>query len=191
MRAPKRLVDRSGIVWRLAERDSVAARGAADSSLRYFSDGDYALAVMAPRHVETGFTRAGRPEPSTEIIRQGRWECAAASLAMMLKKPLWDVKRAAASVGWNNDNDGMSTRTMIKAAALLGHLLKESEQAKDSEPQIITLRSLNERGANHAVYWNGTEMLDPNWGYRGRNWWGVEWSPETIGEKEWASLVFD
>jgi hypothetical protein len=80
---------------------------------------------------------------------------------------------------------------MIKAAALLGHLLKESEQAKDSEPQIITLRSLNERGANHAVYWNGTEMLDPNWGYRGRNWWGVEWSPETIGEKEWASLVFD
>jgi hypothetical protein len=178
MRAPSKIYDESGLAWELAGRASGPV-----GSLEYKSQALGVGAIVRPGDVETQFTRSGRPEPSSEIVRQGRWECGASALAMLLGESLWDVKRAAVAAGWNNDDRGLGTAAMIQAARILGHSIAATAGASASRPQVIMLPSLNLKNSRHAVYWDGRETLDPNWGYPGRKWWGVEWSPETIGSE--------
>lgn len=159
--------------WRLVSWDKER------KSLAYKNDNHKNLISIPIFLLEKHFPRKSRPEPSSKIIKQGRWECGPATLAMMLGESLWDVKRAMVKVGWNNDDGGCTDTQLINAASLLGH---EVYRTLDSGnfPQILSTPSLNVKRMNHVVYWNGTELLDPNWGYKGRTFWGCEWGPEVI-----------
>jgi hypothetical protein len=151
-----------------------------ENSITYECDGENTFRFIIPVFLlERDFTKELRPEPSQNIIKQGRWECAPASLAMLLDESLWDIKRALVHSGWNNDDYGCSTEQMIKASSLLGHEVYETKEA-GNHPQVISLRSLNVKRSSHAIYWNGKEMLDPNWGFKGRLWWGCDWGPDVL-----------
>lgn len=140
-------------------------------------------AMMYPWMIEEDFTRKGRPEPKSEIVVQGKYECAAASLSMLLGEKLFNVKRAMGKVGWRNDDKGASDKVMIEASRLLGRDLiriSRKDMKEGIGPCSVTLSSLNIKSACHAITWNGKEILDPNWGRPGRKFWGCEWAPWTL-----------
>lgn len=134
--------------------------------------------------IETDFTRVGRPEPISNIVQQDKYGCSPAALSMLLGESYFRVKRAYAKFQWRNDNDGATDAMMLGAARMFGRDLVYVPQhaiTKEVGPCIVVVKSLNYENGAHAVVWNGSELLDPNWGYAGRKWWGVEWSPWTIG----------
>lgn len=132
-----------------------------------------------PSKIETEFSKSKRPEPNSKIITQGRWECGAASLAMFIDESLWDVKRALVHSGWNNDDNGVNCKQLVEAALKLGHNL-EIRNELSLDPCLLTIKSLNVAGMFHSLCWNGSELLDPNWGNLKRFTYGPEWSPLTL-----------
>jgi len=179
--APKHLISASGSEWSLKgvllEKEIKLEYGLKDTK---------ASVEINPVDVETDWTRKGRPEPKSEIIVQGKYECAAASLAMLLGEKLFTVKRAMGKVGWTNSDRGASDRVMTEAARYLGRDLlyvTDDMLTADMGPASLTIKSLNVKGMSHAVTWNGKETLDPNWGRAGRIFWGCEWNPKTIGAR--------
>jgi hypothetical protein len=178
IRVPKTLIDHGGAKWNLKDFEPNEK-----ASLTYKLEGEPAGLLMAPHLVETNFTRKGRPEPESTIVVQGRYECAAASLAMLLGEKLFFVKRAMGKMNWRNDDSGAHDEVMIGAARLLGRdliKLNAKEVNKGIGPCSVTVPSINIKGMFHAVTWNGKEILDPNWGREGRKFWGTEWAPWTM-----------
>jgi hypothetical protein len=175
---PRTLIAASGRIWRWDDLE-YTEKG---PSLTYKSEG-YCGLICNPELVETDFTRRGRPEPKSDILVQGKYECGAAALAMLLGEKLFHVKRAIAKQGWRNDDAGMGDKMMIKAARLFGRdliALNKKEIKRNIGPCTLTISSLNVKGMCHAVTWNGKEILDPNWGRAGRKFWGCEWAPWTL-----------
>lgn len=177
LRVPLKLIDPLKNEWEFKEE----SRNTEDYKffLKYFSNNLNCGILLHPRMIETEFNRFHRPEPAKKIITQGRWECGPASLAMLLDESLRDVKKAMVACGWNNDDRGCSDKQLIDSAKLLGHEIHRTLEPNNN-PCLITVRSLNYKKSNHAVFWNGSEILDPNWGYNGRFWYGTEWGPKTI-----------
>lgn len=185
--APLHLVSASGSEWELVKID-----GPKETPLEYkLKDASASIGVSAV-DVETDWTRKGRPDPKSAIIVQGKYECAAASLAMLLGESLFSVKRAMGKAGWRNDDRGAGDQIMIEAARYLGRdILKIGRYQFDeiTGPASVTLPSLNIKGMYHAVTWTGEEILDPNWGREGRKFWGCEWNPQTIGARSALILL--
>lgn len=173
MRVPQKLIEDSGVVWTFKGLEPKLG-------LSYTVHPDYASVILRPNMVETHFTRRDRPEPTREFVRQGKYECAPAALAILLDVTLKEAKQAYRAVGWKNSIKGATDKMTKQAAALLGcPLIKVAQPI--NRPCLIGLPSLNVKGVGHAVCWDGKEILDPNWGFPGRKWWGTEWGPETIG----------
>lgn len=188
IRAPHTIIDKDGIKWFLTGFNKEQRR----CPLFYSFKKDTHGFSMPQPNIELGFTREGRPEPKTYLVTQGKYDCAAASLAMLLGESLFNTKRAMGKVGWCNDDRGANDGIMIKACRLLGRDLIEvigKEIGKDIGPCSLTLPSLNIKGMYHAITWNGTEMLDPNYGRKDRKFWGTEWGPETIGARRALVLL--
>lgn len=182
LRIPNVLFDIDGEKWvneKLLNKDPFFSPNGKDYFYAYSRDNCHYGAAVNPIQIETSFSKKGRETPTQEIVQQGRWECGPASLSMMLNIPLWDVKRSLVKVGWNNDNYGVSSNKLIKAAHLLGFDIMRTLNPKD-KPCLITVQSLNIKSAFHAVYFNGNQLLDPNYEKEGRNYYGVEWGPSTI-----------
>lgn len=185
---PHKVLDEDGTPWFFK-----AVNDDKKTPLKYTLEKTNFHLDMAPYQVETIFERGDRPEPTTNIVVQGRYECAAASLAMLLGEKLFFVKRAMGKMGWRNDDRGAGDDIMIGAARLLGRdLIKinRSEIRADMGPASITLPSLNIKGMYHAVTWTGKEILDPNWGREGRKFWGCEWNPKMM-QARGALLLLD
>jgi len=185
---PSKLISHSGSKWELTDFDADS-----DVSLEYTLVGDKAGMVISPANVETEFTRSGRPEPQSNIVVQGKWECAAASLSMLLDVKMYHVKQAMGKCGWRNDDTGANDKTMIEAARLLGRdiiSLKRNEIQRGIGPCSVTVMSLNIKNMCHAITWNGKEILDPNWGRQGRKFYGCEWAPWTLKTRG-ALLLLD
>lgn len=175
VRAPKLILTPDHEEWELFHVDKSTDR----YSLSYKPvNGQHGM-VLIPQMVEKEFVRQGRAEPNQKIINQGRWECGPAAMAMLLGESLWDVKRAMVASGWNNDDSGCSDDHLISAAKLLGHDL-QSTLEPNGNPCLLTVPSLNYKNKNHALCFSGGEILDPNWGFKGRLWYGTEWGLETI-----------
>ncbi len=182
LRAPKVLFSHSGSKWVLADYDkdykySLCYKKFDEESVRNCA------MVLSPFEVEQEFTRKHRNPPDAKITVQGRYECAAAALAMLLDEQLFFVKRAMGKLGWRNDDSGAGDDISIKAARLLGRdliSLDPKEIPENIGPCMVTVPSLNVPGMSHAVTWNGKEILDPNWGRPGRLYWGTEWAPWTM-----------
>lgn len=175
---PSKLISHAGSKWELTDFDADS-----EISLEYTLVGEKAGMVISPANVEIEFTRGGRPEPQSNIIVQGKWECAAASLAMLLDVKLFHAKRAMGQIGWRNDDKGASDKQIIAAGRLLGRDLisiKRTDIKPGIGPCSVTVKSLNVKNMCHAITWNGKEMLDPNWGRESRKFYGCEWAPWTL-----------
>jgi hypothetical protein len=144
-------------------------------------------AVLTPQQIEACEFGNRPKEPGQGVVLQGKYECAAAAMAMLTGHTLFQVKRAMGRAGWRNDNRGASFRVCRAAAQALGfeliYLNKKGvyELLEEMPPALITVPSLNIKGAAHAVTWTGEEILDPNLGYIGRKTYGPEWAPWTVG----------
>lgn len=127
-----------------------------------------------------------------KLVIQGKYECAAAALAMLLDKELFFVKRAMGKAGWRNDDSGASDKIMAEAAYHFGYVIKRVRPEKVIEtgtPCILTVPSLNYEGRWHAVAWDGKRILDPNNGRPARNFWPIETDPKTMGAKTALVIV--
>lgn len=125
--------------------------------------------------------------PKTPVVRQGKFECAAASLALLLGHSLFNVKSAMAYHGWGNDDRGASHRHTQEAAREFGRDLvyggtKTILALLDDMPNCaLTVQSLNYPRYTHALTWINQEIVDPNLGRADRKVWSAEWAPWTMG----------
>ena len=174
--APKKLLTSGNEKWELFYVDTSSDHF---HMLSYRPEGGKDGVVLRPSVIEQEFSRKGRVEPDQKIINQGRWECGPAALAMLLGESLWEVKRAMVHSGWNNDDAGCSDEQIIMGAKKLGYELHATLEP-DGNACLLTVPSLNYRNKSHALCFNGKEMLDPNWGFKGRLWYGSEWGLDTV-----------
>lgn len=173
-----------GLPQKIRDKDNIyTLKSFKDGFLFFTTAHAKSLMTLHPVRIEKYFEILDRPTPKAKIIKQGKYECAAASLAMLLNKPLFDVKRALVKHGWNNDNKGCTSEAMVLAAREFGIDLLPIEK-KHLKPGIgpveLCVPSLNYSGRSHAVVWNGEEILDPNYGYDDRKVYSSGWAPWTI-----------
>lgn len=187
---PQEIVDPKGRIWNLKEIDLKDQ----EIPLTY-AKSQNSIMCLTQAEVETRMTRIGRPEPKGSIVVQGRYECAAAALAMVLGEKLFHVKRAMGKIGWRNDDAGAGDDVMIGAARLLGRDMVKINKVEiwkmmdKLPPCTVTIDSLNIKNMCHAVAWTGEEILDPNWGREGRKFWGCEWAPWTMNARSALVLL--
>jgi hypothetical protein len=174
MRVPKHIINYSGEKYTFSGFDFTGLR------LIYSSKELLRNLVLAPSQIETRWSKVGRPKAQSIIINQDRWTCAPAAVAMLLDIGHFESKRGFAKAGWQNNDSGLSEEVLFKGVSHLGEMLVEVPSLRENESGLILCRSLNIPSLTHMVCWNGSEILDPNTSIAGRNWWGPEWSPETI-----------
>lgn len=158
-----------------------------DQLLTYAHSGHRDVAIkMTPGIVVKEFIIESR-RPEGELILQGKYECAAAALAMILGHSLFQVKRAMGMHGWCNDDGGAGDEVLQKAAREFGRDLiyggKRTIRAMGSDmpDAMVSVRSVNVPKMGHGVAWLNGEILDPNFGSLTRKFWGAEWAPWTMG----------
>lgn len=154
-------------------------------SLHYQEIGEDKKMNLSPHMVESEFLRE-KPRAKQNPILQGKYECAPAALAMALGERLFTVKRQMGKLNWRNDDAGVNNTLMRATARAMGRDLVEiplNELSPILGPCILTIKSLNVPKYSHAIAWTGKELLDSNTNYSGRNYWGIDWSPDMIGAK--------
>lgn len=145
-------------------------------------DGNFVL--NRPHEIVRNF-QFDHVEPK-KMIRQGKYECAAASLALLLGHTLFNVKRVMGQNGWRNDDKGTNDKIMRATARDFGRDLvrvgpKVIGCLKDKLPPCsVTVRSLNVEGMGHALTWIDGDIVDPNYGDLKRKFWGADWAPWTV-----------
>lgn len=177
LRVPKKLFDNEFGEWKFKDHDPKR------ETFTYRSSSLSCGVVVKAHQIETNFSKKERPQPKAPIIQQGKYECAAAALAMLLGESLFHTKRAMAKMQWRNDNTGANTKVSMGAARILGYDLLPVEKTdidSNTGKCIVHLSSLNVKGMGHAVTWTGEEILDPNWDKPQRFFWGTEWAPWTL-----------
>jgi hypothetical protein len=108
------------------------------------------------------------------FVRQGRWDCVAASLAMLTGHSRHTVAQSMAAHGWRNDGSGCSHALERAAARDLGFdLIPLPRRAisilgRDLPDGSATSLSLNYPGLGHSMAWRGGRLWDPNAGRAGR-----------------------
>jgi hypothetical protein len=162
-----------------------------DNQIIYAIEGDHKHKFgVNPYMLEIMHTKKRRPEPKVQVIQQGKWECYPAAVANMIGEKLFHVKRAFGKENWRNDESGAKDDVAVAALKHLGlFAVSTTEIPEDYEKCIVMMKSLNVKGMGHAVAYNGSQMIDPNWGREDRKWWGTEWKPRTIGAKRFLVLV--
>lgn len=192
MRAPKTIFDQKDKAWDLWPE------ACAPSCITYRErESNNCGLALRPDSIEKEFSKKGRQTPSGNIVTQGDYDCLAASLAMALNIPLKNSRELMIEAGWECDSPNGATNSIVtKAARLVGIALikvKTGSQEMKDDPCLVCVPSLNVSKMGHAVYWNGNEILDPNYDKPGRNWYGCEWAPWTIGASSrlWVYKVKD
>lgn len=136
--------------------------------------------VINSHKAEMNFTRK-LIEPKGKYITQGKWECAPASLAMLLDVSLDLVLEALIDCGWENTEFGTTMDQLnLATKKILNKELIFSYDCRFETRSILTLPSLNVIGKSHAVFWDGKEILDPNFGFEGRKHYSPSWTVDTI-----------
>lgn len=144
-----------------------------------------ATIVLEPYAVVKMFETA-IPAPQQTVVRQGKFECAAAALAQALGEELFWVKRAMGKHHWRNDDRGASHEVMQLAAQefgkdlIVGGRKMISALEEDFPTCCVSVPSVNVSGMGHAVSWVNGEILDPNFGDPNRKFWGPNWAPWTM-----------
>lgn len=145
--------------------------------------------ALAPEIVMKEFVTPHQVPIHTPIIRQGKYECLPAAVAMLIGHTLFNVKRVMGKHGWCNDDRGAGFR--VEQATIRdfgGDLIWAGrsvlrELGTNVPDGTVDVSSLNVEGMGHAVTWRSGEIVDPNFGNRERRYWGAEWAPWTMGAR--------
>lgn len=135
--------------------------------------------ILRPALIELEFMKTNRPVAKDEIIQQGRNECAIASMAMFISRPVEDVRESFRKFAWDVEY-GVSVWQQKKVLRDFGYTSMLNDVCPNDQC-MFTLKSLNVKGKNHAVYWNGTELLDPQTNNPNVKWYGPDWGPISVG----------
>lgn len=138
----------------------------------------------------------GLKAPS-RLVKQGKFECGPASLAVLIDAPLFFVKRSLGRYHWRNDRAGVSERQLRATTKEFGRDLfwcsfKTMEIMKilyGVPNGIFTLPSLNYPKAFHGVTWRDGEIIDPNYGYQERKYWGADPNLERMNLRSVSILL--
>lgn len=130
--------------------------------------------------------------PSIPIIKQGKFECASASLAMLLGHTHFMVKSVMGEHGWCNDFRGAGDDVLRATARAFGRDLVRAGRNtiraldKDLPDCLATVPSLNYKGRYHGVARINGETIDPNFGHPTRKYWGAD---ATLEEMETSNIL--
>lgn len=113
------------------------------------------------------------------VKTQGPNECAIASTAMLVGMDYDAVRLCFIKHGWSPDN-GADYQVQKKVFRDLGYSSMLCEKFP-RVPCIVQLESLNSHIFSHQVYWNGSEIIDPQVGNEDVLNYGRDWNPEFIG----------
>ena len=153
----------------------------------FFSLGHSSIVIIATilvaalsAKIEEKFKRDIVEPKSNQLITQGTWECAAASLSMLINIPFKDVKDCLTSLGWQNDEEGLGIDSMTVATKILINKTLTSSFENFYDPSILTVPSINLKGRSHAVFWDGKELLDPQFHNENKKHYSPLWTPDTL-----------
>lgn len=138
------------------------------------------LCYLTSHELELNYKRSFTEPFSQKIVEQGRWECAPASLAMLINEPLRTIKKELVKLGWNNDDYGCGSKMILEVAKKLGHNLILTSNVFYFEKCFISVPSVNMKDKSHALCWNGEEILDPNLYNEKRKHYSPEWTLNSI-----------
>lgn len=134
-------------------------------------------------------------EHTVKVIKQNKFDCAAASIAQLLGHSLYQVKQVMGSKGWCNDIRGCNTKLIIETVREFGMdlVICNSKQIYALGPLmpdgLITVGSLNYSKAAHTLTWLNGECFDPNYGRKDRKFWHNCWAPHTVNSTEFLLLT--
>lgn len=132
----------------------------------------------------------------TELVPQGKYECGAAALAVLLGHTLFNVKRVLGDCGWRNDFDGVTEKQLRYAARAFGRdlvwcnygMLDTMKYELPMPNAVITIRSLNYKKKWHGIAYYEGQVIDPNFGMAGRKYWFADADLKCIGISS-ASII--
>lgn len=189
-RAPKILKDKfDGDLYYLHEiRENLSS--CPDLIYKYFYEGYSYKSILHASEIEQEFEIVDRKVPKAVIEKQGQYECLLASFAMLTGIDLKTVRKEFKKIGWKHTPKGANDDHVHAVAKNLGLKLVRFHHFLDL-PCIVTLKSINFENVLHAVYWDGKEILDPNYNVPGREYYSPQWTPTTIGASSFMYLAED
>lgn len=133
--------------------------------------------LLRIKDIEKNFTKEGR-SPSKDPIQQEYYECALASLSMLTKISVDNIRKHLLTLGWHK-SQGVNLALQKKLLRKLGF----SSMIHDNLPNqecVVAVPSLNTNNKSHQIYWDGKEILDPQLGTKYLSY-GANWDLATIG----------
>lgn len=104
------------------------------------------------------------------IKQKGKWDCCIASIAMMVGEDYAVVLLAYEKLYPNHKKKGLSDDEILKLLKAFKCRPKIIDAVIKNISGLMFLPSKNENGS-HAVYFNGREILDPNYKVPGKKYY--------------------
>lgn len=117
------------------------------------------------------------------FVQQGKYDCVAATIAMLTDHLRYTVIQCMAAHGWCNDKRGATNKIERDTIRDLGYDLIPVPHriidilGRDLPDGSVTASSLNYPGYAHALAWRDGKLLDPNTGRPGRQIWSPDSDP--------------
>jgi hypothetical protein len=120
----------------------------------------------------------GRENPYTHVPQRGNWDCVLASVAMWTKKTYEEVMGVFEKLGYSyrhlDSQQGCSSVESYKLLKKVGVEPFVIDEAFGSVPGMLSLPSLNRRGGAHAVFYDGRNIYDPQYGKPDKDYYDLQ-----------------
>jgi hypothetical protein len=125
----------------------------------------------------------GNPSPYTHVLQKGNWDCVLAAAAIWTKKTYEEVMEVYNKLGYDYKHlDSQKGCSSVEKYMLLKKLGVEPftiDEAFGSVPGILSMPSMNRPGGAHAIFYDGRNLWDPQYGKEDKKWYEPEhgWWP--------------
>lgn len=130
-----------------------------------------------------GFDLTDHAPKSKKAITQNPFECVVASMAMYLDFDYEELRRLfKASFPEIPDDHGYGYREISLIFRKLGYsIMQFNPNNFPDEPCLVTVPSVNIQGKRHQIFFNGEEIIDPQFGNSEMNFYSSLWGPKESG----------
>jgi hypothetical protein len=179
IRVPKTITDRQGFVWIFQDvLDNPLDQSDKKFLYKLKSSLGIIQSVFNIQKIERESNKNLR-QPLSIPLKQGYYECAAASLSMLTERPVSDVRNVLITLGWTIET-GVDFAMQKKALRKLG-FLSIIHTCPPNQKCLVILPSLNVNDKSHVVFWDEKEILDPQFNSEKYLWYGPDWGLSEIG----------
>lgn len=112
------------------------------------------------------------------VNQKTNYDCAVAAMAMFLNVSYEEVAGVLYDDLRQPETEGTTDENMIEVMEKFGTKTMQVNFVLRGVPAILTVPSLNVKNANHAVYWTGQYILDPQHGRANKKFYKMK--PESI-----------